>query len=109
MVASLSYAADLGLGPAQWVFVESPRGKARVRAFITPTVQQGHLFLPMHDSSTNHLTLAVFDPESRQPAYKSCAARVRAVGQTDVLAETQGASFIPLLSSGADSNDCAES
>jgi anaerobic selenocysteine-containing dehydrogenase len=102
-------AADLGLGPAQWVFVESPRGKARVRAFITPTVQQGHLFLPMHDSSTNRLTLAVFDPESRQPAYKACAARVRAVGQTIVLAETQGASFIPLLSSGADSNDCAES
>src|SRR5208337_4397764 len=49
-------AADLGLGPAQWVFVESPRGQARVRAFITPTVQQGHLFLPMHDSSTNRLT-----------------------------------------------------
>ena len=32
----------------------------------------------MHDGSTNRLTLASFDPESRQPAYKACAARVRA-------------------------------
>ena len=39
---------------------------------------RGNLFLPMHDGSTNRLTDAVFDPESRQPAYKACAARVRA-------------------------------
>jgi hypothetical protein len=32
----------------------------------------------MHDGQTNRLTQAVFDPESRQPAYKACAARVRA-------------------------------
>ena len=31
------------------------------------------VFLPMHDGATNRLTLAVFDPESRQPAYKACA------------------------------------
>jgi len=37
----------------------------------------GQLFLPMHDGSTNLLTLSTFDPESRQPAYKACAARVR--------------------------------
>lgn len=30
----------------------------------------------MHDGSTNQLTDAVFDPESRQPAYKACAVRV---------------------------------
>ena len=60
--------------------VESRRGQARVRAFVTPTVPAGHLFLPMHDGSTNRLTDAVFDPESRQPAYKACAARVRAIG-----------------------------
>ena len=71
-------ATDLGLPPGQWVVVESRRGQARVRAFITPTVPRGNLFLPMHDGSTNRLTDAVFDPESRQPAYKACAARVRA-------------------------------
>jgi anaerobic selenocysteine-containing dehydrogenase len=70
-------AAALGLLPGEWLVVESRRGRARVRAFITPTVPRGNLFLPMHDGSTNRLTDAVFDPESRQPAYKACAARVR--------------------------------
>jgi anaerobic selenocysteine-containing dehydrogenase len=70
-------ATALGLRPGQWVVVESRRGQAHVRAFITPTVPRGNLFVPMHDGSTNRLTDAVFDPESRQPAYKACAARVR--------------------------------
>jgi assimilatory nitrate reductase catalytic subunit len=71
-----SDAAALSLRPAQWVTVASRRGEAFVRAFITATVPQGSLFLPMHEASTNLLTDAVFDPESRQPAYKACAARV---------------------------------
>ncbi|MGP0064079.1 MAG: molybdopterin oxidoreductase family protein [Isosphaeraceae bacterium] len=71
-------ATGLGLRPGRWVVVESRRGQARVRAFITPTVPRGNLFLPMHDGSTNRLSDAIFDPESRQPAYKACAARVRA-------------------------------
>ncbi len=62
----------------EWVLVESRRGRACVRALLTATVPQGQLFLPMHDSSTNCLTDSVFDPESRQPAYKACAVRVRA-------------------------------
>jgi anaerobic selenocysteine-containing dehydrogenase len=73
-------ATALGLRAGQWVVVESRRGQACVRAFITPTVPRGNLFLPMHDGSTNRLTDAVFDPESRQPAYKACAARVRLAG-----------------------------
>jgi assimilatory nitrate reductase catalytic subunit len=67
----------LGLSAGGWVVVESRRGKARVRAFVTPTVPAGQLFLPMHDGSTNLLTFEAFDPESRQPAYKACAVRVR--------------------------------
>jgi assimilatory nitrate reductase catalytic subunit len=70
-------ATSHGLTNGDWVVVESRRGSARVRAFVTPTVPVGHLFLPMHDGSTNQLTLASFDPESRQPAYKACAARIR--------------------------------
>jgi anaerobic selenocysteine-containing dehydrogenase len=73
-------ATALGLRAGQWVVVESRRGQACVRAFITPTVPRGNLFLPMHDGSTNRLTDTVFDPESRQPAYKACAARVRLAG-----------------------------
>jgi assimilatory nitrate reductase catalytic subunit len=70
-------AKSLGLSAGGWAIVESRRGSARARAFVTPTVPEGMLFLPMHDRSTNVLTLPAFDPESRQPAYKACAARVR--------------------------------
>jgi assimilatory nitrate reductase catalytic subunit len=66
-----------GVRPGAWAIVETRRGRARVRAFVTPTVGRGRLFLPMHDRSTNALTLAAFDDESRQPAYKACAASVR--------------------------------
>jgi anaerobic selenocysteine-containing dehydrogenase len=69
-------ASALGVKPGQWVAVESRRGRLRARAFVTPTVQRGHLFLPMHDEATNRLTEAVFDPYSRQPSYKACAVRV---------------------------------
>ena len=34
-------AAALGLRPGQWVVVESRRGQARARAFVTPTVPPG--------------------------------------------------------------------
>lgn len=37
---------------------------------------EGQVFLPMHYGDTNRLTLAVFDPQSRQPSYKACAVRV---------------------------------
>ncbi|MFI5455986.1 MAG: molybdopterin oxidoreductase family protein [Isosphaerales bacterium] len=88
-------ATALGVRPGQWVVVESRRGQACVRAFITPTVPQGNLFLPMHDRSTNRLTDSVFDPESQQPAYKACAARVRGarartLGPDDVFTTTIG-------------------
>ena len=63
---------------ARSVAVRRITPRPRVRACVfTPTVQRGNLFLPMHNGSTNRLTDAVFDPESRQPAYKACAARVR--------------------------------
>ncbi len=89
-------AEPLGLGPAEWVDVESRRGTARVRAFVTPTVPRGQLFLPMHDAATNLLTAAVFDPQSRQPAYKACAARVRRARPAEPSAGCRG---IAILSS----------
>jgi assimilatory nitrate reductase catalytic subunit len=76
-------AEPLGLATGRWAVVESRRGAARARAFVTPTVPAGQLFLPMHDGSTNRLTLSAFDAESRQPAYKACAARVRAAETDD--------------------------
>jgi assimilatory nitrate reductase catalytic subunit len=40
------------------------------------------VFVPMHLVKTNVLTLASFDPYSRQPAYKACAVRVHRVDAT---------------------------
>ncbi len=70
-------ARTLGIRQRTWVQVESQRGRLRARAFLTPAVQPGQLFIPMHDGSTNRLTDAVFDPYSKQPSYKACAVRIR--------------------------------
>jgi len=77
-------ARTLGLTPNEWIVVESRRGSMRARAHPTYVVQPGHLFIPMHYTDTNLLTLAIFDPYSRQPAYKHCAVRVRREGDTPV-------------------------
>ena len=69
-------ARRLGVRPRQWVWVVSKRGRARARAVVTPTVQGGQLFMPMHYAATNVLTFPAFDPYSRQPAYKHCAVDV---------------------------------
>jgi assimilatory nitrate reductase catalytic subunit len=45
-------------------------------AFLTPTVQPGQVFLPMHYAEVNRLTRSSFDPYSRQPSYKHCAVRL---------------------------------
>jgi assimilatory nitrate reductase catalytic subunit len=72
-----SDAASLMIHPGDEVRVTSRRGTITATAFITPIIQAGQVFIPMHYSDTNKLTLAVFDPYSRQPAYKACAVRVK--------------------------------
>lgn len=76
-------ARELEIKPNQHVVVESQRGKLRAKAFVTHGVQRGHVFLPMHYAAVNRLTLAHFDPHSRQPSYKNCAVRVRDVTPND--------------------------
>ena len=63
--------------PNQWVVVETRRGKVKAKAVLTHSVKPGQIFIPMHYESTNMLTLASYDPYSRQPSYKACAARVQ--------------------------------
>jgi assimilatory nitrate reductase catalytic subunit len=69
-------AGPLGIETNSWVVIESARGRMRARAHLTPVVQAGQIFVPMHLPQTNRLTLASFDPYSRQPSYKYCAVRV---------------------------------
>ncbi len=69
-------ARALSICQNDWVTVASQRGRLRARAFLTPAVQPGQVFMPMHYVETNRLTDAVFDPYSKQPSYKACAVRV---------------------------------
>ena len=62
--------------PNEWVTVESQRGRMQAMAVLTPAVQRGQVFIPMHYEETNQLTDAVFDPYSKQPSYKACAVRI---------------------------------
>jgi assimilatory nitrate reductase catalytic subunit len=75
-------AARLGIVPGATVEVSSRRGRVRARAFVTRSVRPGDVFMSMHHPETNQLTLASFDPHSRQPSYKACAVAVRPLDET---------------------------
>jgi assimilatory nitrate reductase catalytic subunit len=72
-------AARLGVRTGDALRIASQRGELRANAFVTPAVQPGQVFLPMHDRATNLLTHGIFDPYSHQPAYKACAVSVEVV------------------------------
>jgi assimilatory nitrate reductase catalytic subunit len=55
------------------VRIRSRRANIEANAFVTPTVQPGQIFVPMHYAEVNRLTHPSFDPHSRQPNYKHCA------------------------------------
>jgi len=65
-----------GIAPDEIVKVVSRRGHVPARAFVTERVRAGEVFMSMHDAGTNVLTVAAFDPYSRQPAYKASAVEV---------------------------------
>lgn len=66
-------AKRLRIAPGSQVTVGSRRATLKASAFVTPTVQPGQVFIPMHYDAVNRLTQASFDPHSRQPSYKFCA------------------------------------
>ncbi|MBM3845546.1 MAG: nitrate reductase, partial [Verrucomicrobia bacterium] len=70
-------ARELGITCQQRTCVESAAGSVECVAFVTPSVQRGHVFIPMHYDITNRLTQPEYDPQSRQPSYKHCPVRIR--------------------------------
>jgi assimilatory nitrate reductase catalytic subunit len=76
---SPSDAQQLGIAPDELVQVRSQRATVRAKAFVSHVVQPGHVFMAMHFALTNRLTLAAFDPYSRQPAYKGCAVTIERI------------------------------
>jgi anaerobic selenocysteine-containing dehydrogenase len=69
-------AARLSIAAGANVTIVSRRASIPAVAFLTPTVQAGQLFMPMHYAAVNELTYPSFDPYSRQPSYKACAVRI---------------------------------
>ncbi len=55
-------AKSLSIRPGDSVTIFSQRARIRAQAFLSPSVQPGQLFIPMHYDLTNLLTDAVFDP-----------------------------------------------
>jgi assimilatory nitrate reductase catalytic subunit len=72
-------AAHLGITANSKVRLTSRRASIVATVFLTPTIQPGQLFLPMHYEGVNQLTHPTFDPYSRQPSYKACAVRIERV------------------------------
>ena len=71
-------ARQRGIRPGRTVRVSTRRGNIDVKARVTSEITRGVVFIPFHfcESAVNLLTNPVFDPESRIPEFKSCAARV---------------------------------
>ena len=69
-------AERLGIAPHARVTISSRRAQITASACVTPTVQPGQIFAPMHYALVNQLTCPSFDPYSRQPSYKACAVAV---------------------------------
>jgi assimilatory nitrate reductase catalytic subunit len=69
----------LRIKPGGSVRVSSRRDSVLAVACITATIAPGQVFIPMHYDIINRLTFPAFDPYSRQPAYKACAANLAAI------------------------------
>jgi anaerobic selenocysteine-containing dehydrogenase len=72
-------ARTLELRSGDTAIVASRRAEISATVFLTPAIRPGQVFIPMHYPAVNQLTAPIFDPHSRQPSYKCCAVRLRAV------------------------------
>ncbi len=74
----------LDIGNGDRVIVETRRGHLELRAWIggRGSPEPGSLFIPFFDEELliNLLTLEAYDPFSKQPDFKKCAARLRRLG-----------------------------
>lgn len=77
-------AAALGIANAERVLLQTRRGQLELSVWLggRGAPERGNLFVPFFDETKliNELTLEDYDPFSKQPDYKKCAARVVKVG-----------------------------
>lgn len=69
-------AEKLGVKSEEYVWIMSRCGSVRALAIVNKSVTSGHIFMPMHYSTINELTPPIFDPKSKEPAYKLVAVNV---------------------------------
>ena len=69
----------LGIKEGTQVLVRSRRGEVELRARLSDVVRPGMVFATMHSAQhlVNFATHDVYDPFSKQPAFKRCAVSVR--------------------------------
>jgi ferredoxin-nitrate reductase len=92
---SVPDAEELGIGEGDVVSVESPRGGLEARARVSG-IRKGVVFVPFHygyfdleegpeghPRAANELTITQWDPVSKQPVFKTAAARVMKVANAD--------------------------
>jgi ferredoxin-nitrate reductase len=92
---SVPDAEELGIGEGDVVSVESPRGGLEARARVSG-IRKGVIFVPFHygyfdleegpeghPRAANELTITQWDPVSKQPMFKTAAARVMKVADAD--------------------------
>jgi predicted molibdopterin-dependent oxidoreductase YjgC len=75
-------AEELRVLSGQIVKVSSRRGTIEeIPVRVTATIRAGEVFIPFHfdDMCANRLTVAEFDPISREPNYKQCAVAIAKV------------------------------
>jgi len=76
-------AAEMGVADGEVVRIETRRGKIDLPVWIQGRGDppKGSIFVPFFDESKliNDLTLDAYDPFSKQPDYKKCAARIRRI------------------------------
>lgn len=74
-----SDAGRLGIKDRDEVTISSRRALITALAHLTSSVNEGEVYLPMHEPQVNRLTFPSFDPHSRQPSYKACAVKITQV------------------------------
>jgi predicted molibdopterin-dependent oxidoreductase YjgC len=72
-------ARALGIADGDEVEVTSRRGSVRARAWVTPRVGRGVVFMTFHfrESPANALTNDALDPVAKIPEFKVCAVRIK--------------------------------
>jgi formate dehydrogenase major subunit/formate dehydrogenase alpha subunit len=73
-------AKKLGITDGQMVTVASRRGRVQAKAWVSPRVRPGCVWMPMHfaESRANLLTVDAGDPVTQTGEYKVCAVRIEA-------------------------------